>query len=206
MTARTPTTTPSRSRALPWIGGGLAAIALALAAWRFTSAPAGSDRPSSGGAAPAVSGSASAESDLAVGRDAAQARSSTGASLPAPRSSTPSAASPTEIARARGYRATLPPVLLAEYRAAVATQLEEQRARVLSACAKEGLPRGRRSATLTYNLTFDPEGREVGRGMVQDRRAPAGKLGKCLGRLPAKPTSIAPPGTYVSFQVPVTYP
>jgi hypothetical protein len=98
-------------------------------------------------------------------------------------------------------------VLLAEYRAEVVAQFEEQRSRVLSACAKAGLPRGLRSATLTYNLTFDAVGREVGRGMVQDRRAPAGKLGKCLGLLPVEPMSITPPpGTYVSLSVPVTYP
>jgi hypothetical protein len=96
---------------------------------------------------------------------------------------------------------------MAQYRAEVETHVEQQRRRVISTCwPKDGLPRGHRSTTVTYNVTFNPAGREVARGIVQDRRAPAGKFGKCLGQLHEAPFSISPPGTYVTLRIPVTYP
>jgi hypothetical protein len=89
----------------------------------------------------------------------------------------------------------------------VVTHVEEQRKRVVSTCwPREGPPRGQRSTTVTYNVTFDAEGREVGRGLVEDRRTPGGKFGKCLGRLTGMPFSISPPGTYVTLRIPVSYP
>jgi hypothetical protein len=85
--------------------------------------------------------------------------------------------------------------------------VEEQRREVVSSCwPREGLPRGQRSATVTYNVTFDPQGREVARGIGQDRRAPAGEFGKCLAQLQTTPFSISPPGRYVTLRVPVAYP
>jgi hypothetical protein len=102
---------------------------------------------------------------------------------------------------------TLPPEQLEVHKAEVLTHVEQQRKRVVSSCwPKEGLPKGQRSATVTYSLTFNPEGREVGRGIVQDRRAPAGKFARCLGLLRGTAFSISPPGTYVTLKVPVAYP
>jgi hypothetical protein len=107
----------------------------------------------------------------------------------------------------RSHRTPVPPIQMEQYRAEVVTHVEQQRKRVVSTCwPKEGLPKGQRSATITYNVTFNPQGREVGRGIVQDRRAPAGKFAKCLSQLHGMPFSISPPGTYVTLRIPVTYP
>jgi hypothetical protein len=114
---------------------------------------------------------------------------------------------PSRASASRTYRTPVAPGQLAAYRAEVVTHVEQQRRQVVSTCwPREGLPKGQRSATLTYNVTFSPDGREIGRGLVQDRRAPAGKFAKCLAQLQGMPFSISPPGTYVTLRVPVTYP
>jgi hypothetical protein len=86
-------------------------------------------------------------------------------------------------------------------------ELERMREHVVSRCwPRGGLRGGRRQTTLTYNVTFDPTGREVARGVLEDRRAPAGEFGRCLRRLEGTSLSVAPPGTFVSLRLPVTYP
>jgi hypothetical protein len=69
-----------------------------------------------------------------------------------------------------------------------------------------GLGGGRREATVTYDLTFDPGGREIARGMLEDRRAPAGEFGRCLRQLENTSLAVSPPGSFVTLRVPVTYP
>jgi hypothetical protein len=189
--ARAVPKSPSRSRAA-WIGGGAVAIALAFGTGRLTSEadPMPPARP----AAPELA----RESVPAPADPSTWARPPTLA--PAPRRALATAS-------AAPYRAPVPPERMAEYRMEVVTRVEEERPRVVSTCwPKEGLPNGRRSATITYNVTFNPAGREVARGIVQDRRAPAGQFGKCLGQLRGTQLSISPPGTYVTLRVPVTYP
>jgi hypothetical protein len=216
---RTPIRKAERSRASVWIGAGALALAVAFGAGRFTAEPEPSARArhaASAATSASAAGSAGAQEARATPSPAsssAEDGSGTSASAPAAARDLALPAAMVNAAAAaapgptRGYRAVLPPVLLAEYRAEIVAQLEEQRARVLSRCRQEGLPHGQRSATITYNLTFNPSGREVGRGMAQDRRAPAGKLGKCLGLLEAEPITLSPaPGTYVTLRVPVTYP
>jgi hypothetical protein len=179
----------SRSRAASWTAGGVVALALAFGAGRLTSEP---HTPPPLPAAPEMP------------REPAPAPVDWPATLaPAPRAAAPAEAT----APAASYHAPLPPDRMAEYRAEVVTRVEEQRPRVVSTCwPREGLPNGRRSATVTYNVTFNPAGREVARGISQDRRAPAGTFGKCLGQLQGTQLSISPPGTYVTLRVPVTYP
>jgi hypothetical protein len=85
--------------------------------------------------------------------------------------------------------------------------IERLREQVVSRCwPRDGLPGGRRQATVTYHVTFDPSGREIARGLLEDRRAPAGEFGRCLRRLAGAPLSVSPPGTFVTLKLPVTYP
>jgi hypothetical protein len=216
MSTRTPNPQPSRPRPIWWIAGGLLALGVAFGAGRLTAAP----EPRAGArAAPDAPAAAASRATSTEARQEAWAQpvptpAAPGvASAGAPVGGAPPAGAPgggdaaAPTAEQRGYRTILSPVLLAEYKAELAGQLEEQRPKVLSACRDQALPRGQRSATVTYNVTFDPRGKEVGRGMVQDRRAPAGKLGKCIGRLRPDSTTLSrPPGTYVTLRVPVTYP
>jgi hypothetical protein len=215
----TRTTLPPKTsrlpRAAPWIAGGAIALGLAFGVGRYTAegtpsapraavraepGPGREEAPAPRYAAPATQPSAWTQ----AGQPAPAPPAAGGPSaLPQPAANP---VAPAAAARST-YRVPLPPGQLEVHKAEVVTHVEEQRKRVVQTCwPREGLPKGRRSTTVTYNVTFDPEGREVGRGIVQDRRAPAGKFGKCLGQLQGMPFSISPPGTYVTLRIPVSYP
>lgn len=84
--------------------------------------------------------------------------------------------------------------------------LERLRQQVVERCwPRDGLPGGRRQTTVTYNVTFDPTGREIARGILDDRRSPAGAFGGCLRRLEGTSLSVSPTGSYVTLRLPVTY-
>jgi hypothetical protein len=177
---------PLLPRAARWIAGGTIALGLAFAAGRFST-----ERTSAEGPRP-VDAAARAPGDaLPAAQPSAWARPDAPASVPAAGApSFPAIPAPATAPGAQGriarstYRVPLSPERLELHKAEMVTSVEEQRKRVVQTCwPKEGLPKGRKSTTVTYNVTFDAEGREVGRGLVQDRRAPAGKFGKCLGRL-----------------------
>jgi hypothetical protein len=66
---------------------------------------------------------------------------------------------------------------------------------------------GARAGTkLTFNVTFDARGREIARGIMQDRRAPAKELAACLRKLPPTRLQISPPGRNVGVRVAVAFP
>jgi hypothetical protein len=187
---------PSRSSRVPWaIAGAAAALAVALGVSRWTSEPDATTRRRPARERPAAYGSEVGETPSRS--RPASARAAFQAAV---------AAAP-EAAPAPSSRAAVPAAHLAHYQAEVVSRVEQQRPEVVSSCwPREGLPRGQRSATVTYNVTFDPSGREVARGIVQDRRAPAGQFGKCLAQLQTTPFSISAPGRYVTLRVPVAYP
>lgn len=202
-TRHPPPPKPRPSRAAWWLGGGvlgILALGVAFAAGRLTSGPPEGARRETAtplSAAPAPQEEERFERPLPPL-----------ASPAAPRAVSVPGSPPAVAAQPQGYRALVTPVQLAQYRAEVVSHLEHERRRVVSTCRpRETLPRGQASATVTYNMTFNPDGREVGRGIVQDRRASAGKFGKCLGDLRGEKITISPPpGTYVTIRVPVTYP
>jgi hypothetical protein len=177
------------------VGAVAAAVAVAFVAGRWTSEPDAPARRRPDRERPQAHGS-EAQPPASRSRPASPRAALQAAVAAAP-----------AIAPAAPARASVPPPHLAQYQAEVVTRVEEQRREVVSSCwPREGLPRGQRSATVTYNVTFDPNGREVTRGLVQDRRAPAGQFGKCLAQLQTAPFSISPPGRYVTLRVPVAYP
>jgi hypothetical protein len=86
-------------------------------------------------------------------------------------------------------------------------QLEAQRPAIVSECwPSGGLPRGAKNAKVTLHVTFDAQGREIARGLVEDRRAPAGAFGQCLRKLPGTRLSLSPTGQRVAVAIPMTYP
>jgi hypothetical protein len=110
-------------------------------------------------------------------------------------------------ARVSRLRTPLSPEAEARMNDDARAAIERARPHVVARCwPRDGLPGGRRRTTITYNVTFDPDGHEIGRGLLDDRRAPAGEFGKCLRRLGETPLSVSPPGTFVTLRLPVTYP
>jgi hypothetical protein len=104
-------------------------------------------------------------------------------------------------------RTPLSPETRARVHEEASSEIERTREHVVARCwPRDGLPGGRRETTVTYNVTFDPAGREIARGVQEDRRAPAGEFGRCLRRLGGAPLSVPPPGTFVTLKLPVTYP
>jgi hypothetical protein len=84
---------------------------------------------------------------------------------------------------------------------------EEQRADLTARCWPAGGLRGGRSrAELRLNLTFDASGREIARGIMENRRAPSGELTSCLRKLRGTGLRVPPPGTIVAVTLPVTFP
>ena len=86
-------------------------------------------------------------------------------------------------------------------------QLESVRPQLLSQCwPAGGLGRGREKARITFHLTFDAAGREVARGISEDRGAPAGSFARCLRTLPIGSLAIPAPGARVGVRVALNYP
>jgi hypothetical protein len=83
-------------------------------------------------------------------------------------------------------------------------QIEAARDRLGERCAPRGpLPGGRGPARLVMSLTFDREGREIARGVTQDRRARSTELAGCLRDLPR--LAVTPPSVNVGVAIPVTF-
>lgn len=86
-------------------------------------------------------------------------------------------------------------------------QLEAYRSSIVSECwPSGGLPGGAKSAKVTLHVTFDAQGREIARGISEDRRAPSGAFGTCLRKLSGTTLSLPPPGRTVAVSIPVSYP
>jgi hypothetical protein len=87
----------------------------------------------------------------------------------------------------------------------VKAQLESARELIVSRCWPRGGVDGRSSARLTFNVTFDAQGREIARGITEDRRAPGGAFARCV-REHGTALAIAPPGTNIGVSLSMAYP
>jgi hypothetical protein len=100
-----------------------------------------------------------------------------------------------------------PPEVVKKVTAEATAQLETYRPSIVKECwPADGLPRGAKSAKVTIHVTFDAQGREIARGISEERRAPTGAFGKCLRALPGTNLSVSPPGTNVAVSMAMTYP
>jgi hypothetical protein len=178
---------PHVARRLSIVGGAMAVAVLAFAAGRWTSAAAPVSRPPS--AAPAV-----IPLDLALAALGARAAGE----APAPGV----AAGPAAPARPATFTEAK---VVAE--ASARLKLDELRGDMLSRCwPSGGLEGGRTSARLTFSLAFDADGREIARGISEDRAAPAGAFARCLRALPVGSLAIPPPGARVGVKVAMVFP
>jgi hypothetical protein len=85
-------------------------------------------------------------------------------------------------------------------------RLEEARPALVERCVPEARRAGRQGATFTFNVTFDRSGREIARGISEDRRFRAPEVASCLRRLPIGSLRVPPPGAVVGVRVAMNLP
>lgn len=208
------THTPSRSTTgkLGLVAGATVLAALVVFfAGRFTGDASASRREGraaqASGAEPVQSGWASEPTRLAEPRR--------GGAVPSARAGEPSQAATPAFAPAAAP-SDLPPlgqssmaVQAATQKAALETrtQLEAAKRDLVDRCwPAKGLPGGRTHTRVTFSVAYDAYGREVGRGISEDRRSPTGDLRKCLARLPMGTLRVSPPGSSVGVKVALNLP
>jgi hypothetical protein len=85
--------------------------------------------------------------------------------------------------------------------------LENARAELNARCwPRDGLASGHQDTLVTFNVTFDANGREIARGLGEDRRARAPELLRCLQQLPLGSLRISPTGANVGVRVAMRLP
>jgi hypothetical protein len=142
----------------------------------------------------------------------AEGRPAPGAEAAAPAAGSPRALSPPLPAAGRTaprplQRPAASPEVVGLATEGARGQLESARASLVSQCWPGGpLGRGPEKTRLTFHLTFDAAGREVARGIAEDRGAPAGAFASCLRRLPAGTLTIPAPGARVGVRVAMSFP
>ena len=100
-------------------------------------------------------------------------------------------------------RATVTPEILARATTDATAQIETYRPTFVSRCTPPGgLGEG---AQVTFHVTFDAQGREIARGISENRRHRAGAFAKCMREISGIDLAIAPPGTNVAVSVPMTF-
>jgi hypothetical protein len=107
---------------------------------------------------------------------------------------------------ARTGRAT--PELVARVTEEASLALEQTRSQLVERCqAAGGLTAPTRGARFTFNVTFDANGREIARGINEDRRhrAPP-ELSRCVRSLPPGSLRVTPPGANVGVRVAMMFP
>lgn len=88
----------------------------------------------------------------------------------------------------------------------LARTLETARPGLAERCVPPERRASGRSARVTFNVTFDATGREIARGISDDRRAPAPEVARCLRRLPLGALRVPAPGANVGVRVAMTLP
>jgi hypothetical protein len=195
---RTSPTTPRSSFPVGAIlaAAGLASVVVAYTAGRWIATPAPAPRAAAertARAEPPARGERQATPWYASGRftsgaaESARGAPEAQATPPAPPAAAPQAAP--------AGRPT--PELVARVAHEASRVLEAARPDLAARCA----PSGAGGAQFTFNVTFDANGREIARGISEDRRHRAPKVASCLRRLPLGALRVTPPGANVGVRV-----
>jgi hypothetical protein len=192
--ARPPTRPASRRLAL-LAAPAAVALALAFAAGRWSTGdeprPAAGDR----GAAPLRA---------APGRVSPVERTLAGgiAFAPPPAPVVAAAVPAAPASPARG----VPREIVARVAAEASLGLERARQDLVARCVPGNASAGGPGAKLTFNVTFDASGREIARGISEDRRHRAPEIASCLRRLPLGSLRVSAPGANVGVRVSMNLP
>jgi hypothetical protein len=91
--------------------------------------------------------------------------------------------------------------------AEVAKGLDSYRKELLDRCWKPAVAKQPDPPTLElgFNFTFDADGRQMGRGVREDRKTARPEIRECIDDV-VKQLTISPPGTSVAVEVPFTLP
>lgn len=104
--------------------------------------------------------------------------------------------------------AVSPEVQAAVEKAATAALAEEKKAVFIPKCWQPALKEKPQPAVAKFSLdmTFDPQGTEITRGLSEDRSAPRPDVANCLRTLPMSLRVSPPPPVPVRVQLPLEFP
>lgn len=102
-------------------------------------------------------------------------------------------------------KARAAPEVVARVREDLGRRLEAARPELAERCVPERR-RGGPPARVTFNVTYDASGREIARGISEDRRAPAPEVAACLRELPIGSLAVPAPGAVVGVRALLTLP
>lgn len=130
-----------------------------------------------------------------------------GSSRPSPAQPTGAQALPGAAAAVLNVPAAAADVQAAAVTAAKSAVETEKKATILPRCWEPAIKSRPSPAVAKYmiNMTFDPTGKEVARGIAEDRAAERADVAACLRQLPLG-LQIAPPGVTVRVEVPLELP
>ncbi|MHB8872504.1 MAG: hypothetical protein ACYC8T_02350 [Myxococcaceae bacterium] len=188
-----PAPAPPRSR-LPALVGVVFLAASAFVVWQLTVDPAPELPPAPVSAPPSPATFALAPAPTPALARALPPAPVAVTTAPLPPEPVPSTAPPSpEVMRRANEQA--------------AAALDREHPRFLSQCWKPTpLPGMAPSARFTFQIVVDAEGKELARGISEDREEHRAGVGECLRNLPPEPLHIDPPGHTVTLDVPVVLP
>ncbi len=126
---------------------------------------------------------------------------------PGPASPSPAPALPVRVEPAGVSPGGRPsPALVARVAEEAGQALEAARPELTARCVPPGRPPGQAAARFTLNVTFDASGREIARGLSEDRGARSPEVAGCLRRLPLGALRVSAPGANVGVRLALSLP
>ncbi len=98
------------------------------------------------------------------------------------------------------------PALVARVTEEASRSLEDARVELVERCVPKDRHGSESGAKYTFNVTFDANGREIARGINEDRRARAPEIASCLRRMPLGTLQVPAPGASVGVRVGIELP
>ena len=178
---------PQRAWTLPAAVGAVFVAATALVVWQLASSPP----------------------ELAVPEPALPEPAPVVAARPAvaPAATAPRVVAPVPLAPApEPALPPSPPDVVQKAQEQVVAALEHERPSLLSSCWKPAGPGESGTARLTFSIALDASGREIARGVSEDRDAYRPGVADCVRRLTAAPFQVEAPGRPVSLEVSFSLP
>jgi hypothetical protein len=120
----------------------------------------------------------------------------------------PTVAPPVTVAATPEPVVAAPPVSSSELVTRQASEaLSYQRTRLRDVCYRPAVLAGgaQLSAVWTVNVTFDAQGNQLARGLVEQRGTSTPELTQCMGK-EIQPLTVPPPGATIMVEIPLAFP